>query len=204
MEVLRAFGGGAALLASMAMAVPVQAQRYQDSAHHGRDRDQGRGHHGHDRDKRDNTGGLVLGALVVGGLVALVAGEKKRRDRQAIYYADYQAPTEGDTATAYPPGSPVADIPAPNAAEYDGLYDEEAAQDRCAVAAEVQGQNYARLARVTAITEYRWTGRSWVVKGKLELASSYADTARPVYAFRCALKAGLEPVVAIAGLGPGT
>ncbi len=200
MHFLNRIGGGAAMIASLALAMPAQAQDHGRGGH-GPDR----GHHGgrHHRDKDADTGGLILGALVVGGLVALVSGEKKRRERQAMYHADYVAPVDGrDAAPAYPPGSPVADIPAPNAAEYDGLYDEEAAQDRCAVAAESQAQNYARLARVTGISEHRWNGKSWVVKGKVELADSYADTARPTYAFRCALKAGSEPVVTIAGLGP--
>ncbi|WP_448661770.1 hypothetical protein ACG3SL_13950 [Sphingomonas sp. CJ20] len=193
-------GCALASVAVLAMAVPVQAQSRQD-------RGRGdRGHHGHGHhrgDKDDGVGGLLVGALLVGGLVALTAGENKRRAREAAYHEDYQAPPVDPAAVpAYAPGSPVADIPAPGAAEYDGLYDEEAAQDRCASAAEVEGQNYARLARVTSISEYRWNGRSWVVKGMLELASSYSDTARRSFPFRCALKAGREPVIAIAELGP--
>lgn len=193
--VVRGVGAGLASVALLAMALPAQAQTAP-----GRGQDRNRHHH---RDKDDGVGGLIVGALLVGGLVALTAGENKRRAREAAYQEDYQAPPADPTLLpAYAPGSPVADIPAPYAAEYDGLYDEEAAQDRCASAAEVRGQDYARLSRVTSITDYRWNGRSWVVKGMLELASSYSDTARRSVAFRCALKAGKEPVIAIAGLGP--
>ncbi|TGX39201.1 hypothetical protein E5A74_16930 [Sphingomonas naasensis] len=95
----------------------------------------------------------------------------------------------------------MPDIPAPGAADYDGLYDQDAAADRCAVAAETQAQQFARLARVTAITDNLWNGKSWVIKGRVEVAESYNDATKPSHKFRCSLRAGNEPVVLIEGLG---
>jgi hypothetical protein len=189
MDWVRMIGGSSAAAAALVMALPVQAQ------HRGGDH---RPRHEH-RDRVD-AGGLVLGALFVGGVIALANGEKKRRERLATYMEDYEAPPEGEPV---PPGmSPVADIPAPYADEYDGLYDPEAAQERCAAAAETEAKAFARLARVTSVSGYTWNGKSWVVKGRLELADGYADTARSTFKFRCALRAGREPVISIAGLTP--
>jgi hypothetical protein len=211
MRKFRAFGGVAAMLAVSAMALPAQAQS--------RRGDGGRRHHHHHREDKVDAGGLILGALLVGGLFAASSAAKKKREREAAYFEDYQLNRERDATyredyqaqagdagvpeggpTAEPQGSPVADIPAPDAAEYDGLYDQDAAADRCAVAAETQAQQFARLARVTAITDNIWNGRSWIIKGWLEVAESYNQAAKPRHKFRCALRAGSEPVLAIEGL----
>lgn len=190
MALLRLIGGTAASIAALSLAVPAQAQRYHGPRHH-------------HRGDGDGLGGFILGALVVGGIAALASSEKKRRERQAIYQEDYEAPPaeeEAGAASPRPVGSPVADIPAPDSAGYDGLYDPDAAADRCAVAAEVDAQQFARLSRVTSISSTVWNGRSWVVKGDVELAESYRDEAKRSYKFRCALKAGSEPEVSIPGL----
>lgn len=189
MALLRLIGGTAASIAALALAVPAQAQRYHGPRHH-------------HRGDGDGVSGFLLGALVVGGIAALASSDKKRRERQAIYQEDYEAPPaeEEGAAPPRPAGSPVADIPAPGSAEYDGLYDPDAAADRCAVAAEVDAQQFARLSRVTSISSTAWNGRSWVVKGNVELAESYRDETKQSYKFRCALKAGSEPEVSIPGL----
>ncbi|MBC9033615.1 hypothetical protein IAG41_14555 [Sphingomonas sp. JC676] len=192
MGFLRLAGGAAATFAAMSMAVPAEAQRYHGSRHH-------------HRGDNDGVGGFILGALFVGGIAALASGEKKRREREAVYQEDYEAPpVEGEEGSAPPrsASSPVADIPAPGSAEYDGLYDPDAAADRCAVAAEVDAQKFARLSRVTSISSTVWNGKSWVVKGNVELAESYRDEAKRSFNFRCALKAGSEPEVSIPGLAP--
>jgi hypothetical protein len=194
MGILRLAGGTAAAFAAISMAVPAQAQRYHGARHH-------------HRGDGDGVAGFVLGALVVGGIAALASGEKKRREREAAYQEDYEAPpVEGEEGSAQPRpvGSPVADIPAPGSAEYDGLYDPDAAADRCAVAAEVDAQKFARLSRVTSISSTVWSGKSWVVKGNVELSESYRDEAKQNYKFRCALKAGNEPEVSIPGLQTAT
>jgi hypothetical protein len=200
MTKMKMFGGAAAALAALAMAVPAAAQD-----RHGRGGDRGR-HHGHhrDRDKVD-AGGLVLGALLVGGIVALTSGEQKRRERLAEKFeADYEAevPADGGEPVPVEGSAPVPEMPAPYADEFDGLYDTEAATDRCASEAEVVGQNYAKLARVASVTSQTWNGKSWVIKGKLELADGHDDVARRTFSFRCALKAGNAPQVSIPGIGP--
>jgi len=191
------FGGTAAAIAALSMAVPAAAQdrRGGDRGHHGR--------HHRDHDKVD-AGGFVLGALLVGGIVALANGEKKRRERNAEKYeADYEASLPAEDEPLPVEGSaPVPEMPAPNADEYDGLYDTEAATDRCASEAETVGQNYAKLARVASVNSQLWNGKSWVIKGKIELADGHDDTARRIFKFRCALKAGSAPQISIPGIGP--
>lgn len=201
MTKFKALGGAAAALAVATMAVPAQAQ---DRRSGGRDRD--RHHHHHrDTDKVDG-GGLVLGALLVGGLVALASGEKKRREKAAAAYeADYEAalPADGGAAVPVEGSAPVPDMPAPYAAEYDGLYDMEAATDRCASEAETFGQQFARMARVSSISSQVWNGKSFVIKGKLELAEGYADPGKLSRKFRCGLRAGSEPAITIEGFAAG-
>ncbi|MBX3563903.1 MAG: hypothetical protein KF730_04915 [Sphingomonas sp.] len=186
MSILKLAGGAAATLAMLGMAVPAEAQRYRGG---------GRGHYGgHHRggDKVD-AGGLILGAVLLGGILALSDSEKKRRERAEVYEEEYDANSPES-------GSPVAEMPAPNAAQYDGLYDTEAATDRCASEAETLAQNYARLTRVTDIRSTVWNGRSWVVKGTVELANSYSDAIKRSHAFRCALSAGSAPQISFEGL----
>lgn len=204
MQLFRPLGGAGAVLAVMTMALPAEAQSW-------RSRGPQRHHH-HHRGEKVDAGGLILGALLIGGLFAAKSAEKKRREREAVYFEDYEAmpidagtldggPVPAGDGAPPPTGSPVPDIPAPGAAEYDGLYDQDAAADRCAVAAETQAQQFARLARVTAITDNLWNGKSWVIKGRVEVAESYNDADKPSHKFRCALRAGDEPVVTIEGLG---
>jgi hypothetical protein len=185
---LKFMAGSAAALAALSLAVPAEAQRHRPRHHH--------------RGDRVDGGSLLLGGLIVGGIVALAHGEKKRRDREAAYYADYEAEPaeEGGAPVPVEGSSPVPDLPAPYASDYDGLYDVEAATDRCAAEAETIGQNYARLSRVASVSDQLWNGKSWVIKGRIELAEGYGDTSRETRKFRCALKAGSEPRVTIEGL----
>lgn len=181
-------GGAAAALAALSLAVPAEAQ------HH-------RPRHHHRNSDRIDAGDVLIGGILVGGIVALVNGEKKRREREAAYYADYDAELSPDGVPVPVEGSsPVPDLPAPYASEYDGLYDMDAAADRCAVEAETLGQDYARLSRIASITDQVWNGKSWVIKGRVELADSYSDPLKRSHKFRCALRAGREPVVSIEGL----
>jgi hypothetical protein len=199
MTVLKLLGGAAAVIAMTGLAMPVQAQSW----HPERKR--------HHEDKFD-VGDAIVGGLVVGGLLALVSSGKKKAPPVEETYEEVAPPearTPIDTAPvpdsryAEPvePGSgPIAPMPAPDSARFDGLYDEDAAADRCAMEAESMGERYARLARVSSVTSTVWNGKSWVIKGQVELADSYRDTAKQSYAFRCALKRGSDPIVSIPGL----
>lgn len=193
MTMLRVIGGTMAAVAAMGLAVPAQAQRWHGGPRH---------HRGHDR---VDVGDVLLGGLIVGGLAALIGSEKKKaREREAAYEAEVEAqqPVKDAGAPVPPEGSgPIMEMPAPDSAQYDGLYDPDAATDRCAIEAETLGQSYARLSHVSAITSTVWNGKSWVVKGKLELAQSYGDAEKQRRDFRCSLKAGSAPMVLIEGLG---
>lgn len=193
MGVFKLAGGAIAAAATMGLAVPAQAQRWHPS----------RESH---KDKFD-VGDAIVGGLVVGGLVALVAsGKKKTHDAADIPPPEDRVPidtgsgeAERYVAAQAGPG-PIAETPAPDSARFDGLYDEDAAADRCAMEAESLGERYARLARVSSVTSTVWNGKSWVIKGQVELAASYRDTARESHRFRCALRRGSDPIVTIDGL----
>ena len=198
MTVLKLLGGAAAVMAASGLAMPAQAQNWRPQ----------RQHH---EDKFD-VGDAIVGGLVVGGLIALVSSGKKKAPVAAEAYEDAAQPEARvpidtaplpDSRYAEPsqPGSgPIAPMPAPDSARFDGLYDEDAAADRCAVEAESMGERYARLAHVSSVTSTVWNGKSWVIKGQVELASGYRDTAKQSYGFRCALRKGSDPIVTIAGL----
>lgn len=187
MNILKLGGGAAAMIATLGLAVPAEAQRYRGGD---------RGHHGprHHRggDKLD-AGGLILGAVLLGGILALGDSEKKRRQRAEAYEADYDA-------TSPESGSPVPEMPAPNAAEYDGLYDVAAAGDRCASEAETLAQPYARFTRVSSVGSTVWSFGKWIVKGKVELADTEQDAAPRTHKFRCELRAGSAPKISFEGL----
>ena len=166
MRIIKLGGGVAAAVAVMGLAVPAEAQRYR-----------GRGHHHRGGDRID-AGDVLLGAALLGGLLALSSAKKKQRER-----------AEAD----------VHEEEADSPARYDGTYVTETAQDRCADEAETLAQNYARLSRVSALTGTVWNGGSWTVKGAIELADSEDSTPR-THRWRCALRAGSEPVVTFEGL----
>lgn len=201
MRVQKLLGGAAAAIAMTGLAMPASAQRWHPE----------RRHH---EDKFD-VGDAIVGGLVVGGLIALVSSGKKKPPAASEAYADvpppeartpidtgpmpegrYAGPAESGAAGA----GPIAPTPAPDSARFDGLYDEDAAADACAIEAESMGERYARLARVSSVTSTVWNGKSWVIKGQVELADSYRDTSKQSYGFRCALKRGSDPIVTIAGL----
>lgn len=193
MGVMKLAGGTIAAVAMTGLAMPAQAQRWHPS----------RESH---KDKFD-VGDAIVGGLVVGGLVALVSsGKKKSRDAEDLAAPEDRVPIDtgpvedGRYGAAPPVSGPIAETPAPDSARFDGLYDEDAAADRCAMEAESMGERYARLARVSSVTSTVWNGKSWVIKGQVELAASYRDTDRQSYGFRCALRRGSDPIVTIAGL----
>jgi hypothetical protein len=192
MGVSKLAGGAIAAIALVGSAMPAQAQRWHPS----------RESH---KDKFD-VGDAIVGGLVVGGIVALVSsGKKKAHDPVDVPPAEERVPIdtgpiEENRYGSGPVQGPIVEVPAPDSAQFDGLYDEDAAADRCAMEAESMGERYARLARVASVTSTVWNGKSWVIKGQVELAASYRDTARQSHRFRCALRRGSDPIVTIEGL----
>lgn len=193
MRVGKLAGGAIAAATMIGMAAPAEAQRRHDD----------RPRHRHQKDKFD-VGDAIVGGLIVGGILALVSSGKKKA-REAEQVEDVPPPEMRvpiDMTPPAEPGAPIAGTPAPYSAEFDGLYDEDAATDRCAVEAESLGERHARLARVSSVTSTVWNGRSWVIKGQVELSDGYRSTEKQSRRFRCALKRGAGPVVTIEGLGP--
>ncbi|MES2442464.1 MAG: hypothetical protein V4574_06505 [Pseudomonadota bacterium] len=182
MRVRNWLGMAIAVVSVTAMAAPAEAQR----------RGGGRHHRSHDR---VSLGDALLGVLLVGGVVAAASERRERaRERQREMVYDTPPPTE------YQPADQPVESPAPNAARFDGMYDEEAAADACAGAAQYAGQRYARVARVMGIDDVSWNGSSWLVRGNLDLADSWRSGNRKNYGFSCALRRGSDPDVTIAGL----
>ena len=184
MRVRNWLGMATAALAVTAMATPAQAQRW-GGRHHYR---------GHDH---VSLGDALLGAILVGGVVAAASADSRarQREREEVVY-DYPPPpppTEyRETVTETEPAQP-------DAASFDGQYDEESAADACAQAAQFTGQRYARIARVMGIDDVSGSGTNWLVTGHLDLADTWRS-ARRGYDFRCTLSGVKEPEVAIAGL----
>lgn len=152
-----------ACIAALSLAAPAAAQD-------GEKREPPRHHH---RDRGDGLGGLVVGALIVGGLFAIDA-VKSRPD----YAMDMDDDDDGPELVA------------------------ELAQARCAEAIEAEGRKYAPVAWVSSVDEYWAIGRRWTIKGKVELARTESDPTPSGYKFRCALKPNQAPRISIAGLTP--
>lgn len=202
MTVLKLLGGATAVMAMAGMAMPAQAQGWRPQRHHHED--------------KFDVGDAIVGGLVVGGLIALVSSGKKKTQPVEESYEDVAPPESrasidtgpmpesryGTPEPVQPSSGPIAEMPAPDSARFDGLYDEDAAADRCAIEAESMGERYARLAHVSSVTSTVWNGKSWVIKGQVELADGYRDTSKQSYGFRCALKRGSDPIITIAGLQP--
>ncbi|WP_157073673.1 hypothetical protein [Sphingomonas soli] len=170
MKLLKIGGGITAALAVLSMTVPAQAQdrRWQGRGDHKRH------HRGGDR---IDAGDLLIGAVLLGGILALTSGSKKRQRTEADYDAPY----------------------APDADQYDGVYDPEAAGERCGAEAGIQGGDYARFSRLESVGSTNWNGRSWVVKGRVELSDDDDQRTVRTASFRCTLRAGSAPVVTFEG-----
>jgi hypothetical protein len=192
MGVLRLAGIMACTVAMFGLAVPAQAQeRWRPSREVKQD--------------KFDLGDAIVGGLVVGGVLALISSGKKKS--QDVAPAEERVPIDtgpmpdsryGDTPQ--PGRGPIAETPAPDSARFDGLYDEDAAAERCAMETESLGERYARLARVSNVTSTVWNGKSWIIKGQVELADSYRDATKQSHGFRCALRRGSDPIVTIDGV----
>jgi hypothetical protein len=170
-----------AALAVTAMATPAEAQRW-GGRHHYR---------GHDH---VSLGEALLGAILVGGVVAAASADSRarEREREEVVYDTPPPPPPTEYREA-DPAQPDA------AAGFDGRYDEEGAADACAQAAQFTGQRYAKIARVMGIDDVSGSGTNWLVRGHLDLAETWRS-ARKGYDFRCTLGGGKEPDVVIEGL----
>lgn len=171
---VKLMGAAAAVLATVSMAMPADAQW--------------RGKYRH-RDRVDG-GDMLLGAVIAGGLIALISGaEKSRRERERY---DTPPPPSRDRLP------PREQAPEP---DYDGpveVSDEDSAVDACAMAAEDEGRGMARIAQVTEVTAVDAVRNGWTVRGTVELSDGYRGQRRG-YGFSCSVATHGAARVRIAG-----
>lgn len=181
MSVIRGVGAAAAAVAMLGMAVPAQAQYHGD--HHG-------GYHGghHDHDDGIDGGDVLLGAILAGGLIALVSAASKSSRADAAP----PPPPPADDRDAYDAAPP----PPAGGQGYAGA--EDGAVDECAAAAEDKGRQSARVAQVKDILGVDPAqGGGYYVRGTIELGDGYRSDARTVHGFRCSALPGRAASVVI-------
>ena len=157
------FGKAVAATALVAMSltsVPAQAERH-------------RRHHG----DRIDGGDVLLGAVLAGGLFAILAGAGKKSAPEPVEPTPVIGPEEGNRTLS------VAHS------------DEEAAVDACVSSAESEGRRYARVAKIDRVTIVDAVASDWIIRGTLGLREDYRDTASEHRAFTCrAGERGVEQV----------
>ena len=170
------FGKTSAIVALAAMSigtVPAEAQWH------------GPRHRGHDH---VDGGDVLLGALLAGGLFAILSSGKHKEPAPApepIGAVDDQAPPvvtgpEGDSGNGAPPPTRT---------------DEEAAVDACVASAESEGRRYARIAKIDKVTIVDAVASDWLVRGTLGLRDDYRTSATDHRDFTCRVgEHGVEQV----------
>ena len=159
----------------------------------------GRYHHRGYRGDRIDGGDVLLGALLVGGVIA-IASAANNRQRTVPYsslppepsypapryddrYSDDLPPLEKDDYSVSDDNYPIADRSS-----------EDAAADSCAAAAEDQARRYGGTARVQDINDVDpGSDGGWYVQGTIDV-----NDGTP-HRFRCSLLAGDGPRVMIDG-----
>lgn len=199
MRVVKLLGSAMAGAALVGVVLPANAQSWRGGWH--------RGPYRHYHGDRIDGGDVLLGAVLAGGLIALVSSANKPKPvavprdvppPEPAYDAPPPAESDGDAPPpAYGDENAEAEAPPPpGGGDYaDSAFDEDSAADRCAAAAEEKGQAFARIARVSDVSDVRREGPSWLVSGRLEFADSYRERQRASRGFRCTLSDGVEPRV---------
>ncbi|MBX3595443.1 hypothetical protein [Sphingomonas sp.] len=176
---VRAIGAAAAVLATVSMAVPAEAQW--------------RGRYPPRHRDRIDGGDVLLGALIAGGIIALATSGDRRRADPPPPPADAPPPPPriGDPRYGDGTGGGPDDRPV-------DVVDEDSAVDSCAAAAEDEGRGMARLAQVTGISRVDAAANGWTVRGTIELGDGYRGQRRP-YGFTCSVAQGIAPAVRFDG-----
>jgi len=168
------FGKTSAILALAAMgvaAVPAQAQWH--------------GPHHREHDHVDG-GDVLLGALLAGGLFAILSsGKHKQPAPEPIGAVDDQPP---------PPAMSDGNGAPPRARS-----DEEAAVDACVASAESEGRRYARIAKIDKVTIVDAVASDWIVRGTLGLRDDYRTPATDHRDFTCRVGENGVEQVTVAG-----
>ncbi|MCW3836289.1 hypothetical protein ACFQ1E_11320 [Sphingomonas canadensis] len=186
------FGVAIAAVTMVAVASPAEAQRW------------GGRHRHHDR---VDGGDLLLGALLAGGLIAVISSaDKAERNRRDAENYDYPPPPRpAPPPPAWLPNSnapadgydaPPADYGTPSGGYAIANADD--AADACAGAALSEGQRLARVASIGAIDAVDPVSGGWSVRGSILLREDYRKrgTERP---FTCSISGSAAPSVRIEG-----
>jgi len=172
--------GAVAAIAAMSIGmVPAEAQW------HGAPR-----HREHDH---IDGGDVLLGALLAGGLFAILSsGKHKQPAPEPVEAADDQAP---------PPVATGPEVDNVGAGGGNGAApprirtDEEAAVDACVASAESEGRRYARIAKIDKVTIVDAVASDWLVRGTLGLRDDYRTPATDHRDFTCRVgEKGVEQV----------
>ena len=161
-----------ALVALSLTSVPAQAERH-GPRHRG----------GHDR---VDGGDVLLGAVLAGGLFAILSGVGKKKT----------APPPEDVAMEEDVApTPVIGPEEGNRTVSIARTDEEAAVDACVSSAESEGRRYARIAKIDKVTIVDAVASDWIVRGTLGLRDDYRATASEHRDFTCRVgERGVEQV----------
>jgi len=169
------FGKAGAVMALAAISlgtVPAEAQWH------------GPRHRGHDH---VDGGDVLLGALLAGGLFAILSsGKHKTPAPEPIGAADDQPP---------PPVVSGGDGNGDGGVPPRARTDEEAAVDACVASAESEGRRYARVSKIDKVTIVDAVASDWIVRGTLALRDDYRAPVTDRRAFTCRVgEKGVEQV----------
>lgn len=175
------FGKASAIMALAAMSiatVPAEAQWH------------GPRHRGHDH---VDGGDVLLGALLAGGLFAILSSGKHKEPAPApepIDAADDQPP---------PPAAIGPDTGGATSAPPRARTDEEAAVDACVASAESEGRRYARISKIDKVTIVDAVASDWIVRGTLGLRDDYRASVTDHRDFTCRVGEGGVEQVTVGG-----
>jgi hypothetical protein len=172
------FGKTSALVALAAMSigtVPAEAQWHGPPRHREHDHVDG--------------GDVLLGALLAGGLFAILSSGKHKQPApppEPIDAADDQPP---------PPAAIGPDTGGATSAPPRVRTDEEAAVDACVASAESEGRRYARISKIDKVTIVDAVASDWIVRGTLGLRDDYRAPVTDHRDFTCRVgERGVEQV----------
>lgn len=174
---MRVIGAVLAMTAMAIAAAPVEARDERPRREQKRDRDRNR----HREDKVD-AGDMALGALLLGGVLAIAGAGKKK-------------PVGPVNAAALDPLGAMGAAPALAVEEMTA----DDAADACAQVAESRGVKISRIAQVGTISSVDRSGEGWLVSGTIALRDGYRDAIGRPGRFHCTLGTSEPPRVRFDG-----
>lgn len=178
MGMIGKIGASGAVAAMLLGAVPAGAQWH------------GPRHRRHDR---IDGGDVLLGAVLAGGLFALLSSAR---------HHDTPPPPVEDAPPPRPILQPSGDGAAPAGRRVES--DQDAAVDACVSSAESEGRHYARIAKIDTVSGVDPDGTGWVVRGTLVLREDYRQSHGDRRGFSCRVgDKGVEGVMVDGGRTTG-